>query len=99
MSEGENQSAPAGPDIEDRSQTSALEPPGPTALANRISAFPHLPGIYMFKDAGGTILYVGKARDLRKRISNYFRGGDAIDVKTRITLAKAAYLEYATTSS
>lgn len=99
MPEGENQSAPAGPDIEDRSQTSAPEPHGPTALASRISAFPHLPGIYMFKDTGGTILYVGKARDLRKRISNYFRGGDAIDVKTRIMLAKAADLEYAITSS
>ncbi|MGA2224744.1 MAG: excinuclease ABC subunit UvrC [Syntrophobacteraceae bacterium] len=99
MPEGENQSVPAGPDIEDRSQTSALEPPGPAALANRISAFPHLPGIYMFKDESGAILYVGKARDLRKRISNYFRGGDAIDVKTRIMLAKASDLEYAITSS
>jgi excinuclease ABC subunit C len=76
-----------------------MEQPEPAALASRISAFPHLPGIYMFKDAGGAILYVGKARDLRKRISNYFRGGDAIDVKTRIMLAKAADLEYAITSS
>ncbi len=99
MPEGENQRAPAGPDSEDRSQTSAMEPPEPAALASRISAFPHLPGIYMFKDPGGAILYVGKARDLRKRISNYFRGGDAIDVKTRIMLAKATDLEYAITSS
>ena len=99
MPEGENQRAPAGPDSEDRSQTSAGEPPEPAALASRISAFPHLPGIYMFKDPGGAILYVGKARDLRKRISNYFRGGDAIDVKTRIMLAKATDLEYAITSS
>ena len=99
MPEGENQRAPSGPDSEDRSRISALEPPEPAALASRISAFPHLPGIYMFKDAGGAVLYVGKARDLRKRISNYFRGGDAIDVKTRIMLAKAADLEYAITSS
>ena len=72
---------------------------GPAALAGRISAFPHLPGVYMFKDAGGAMLYIGKARDLRKRIGNYFRGGDAIDVKTRIMLARAADLEYAITSS
>jgi len=94
--EAENQNRPAGPDIEDKSKTAL---PGPAALAGRISAFPHLPGIYMFKDEGGAILYIGKARDLRKRIGNYFRGGDAIDIKTRIMLAKAADVEYAITSS
>jgi excinuclease ABC subunit C len=72
---------------------------GREALAGRISAFPHLPGIYMFKGADGSILYVGKARDLRKRIGNYFRGGDALDVKTRIMLSKAADLDYSVTSS
>jgi excinuclease ABC subunit C len=72
---------------------------GAEALAGRISAFPHLPGIYIFKDAGGAVLYVGKARDLRKRIGNYFRGGDAVDVKTRIMLGKAADFEYSVTSS
>ena len=71
----------------------------PPDLAGRISTFPHLPGIYMFKDAGGTILYIGKARDLRKRIGNYFRSADAVDIKTRIMLAKAADVEYSITSS
>jgi excinuclease ABC subunit C len=94
--EVENQNGPAGPDIEDKSKTAL---PGPAALVSRISAFPHLPGIYMFKDADGAILYIGKARDLRKRIGNYFRGGDAVDVKTRIMLARAADAEYAITSS
>ncbi len=112
--EGENQSAPAAPEIEDKlARSSKTATPAATeglsgepgcrshrpALAGRISAFPHLPGIYMFKDAEGAILYIGKARDLRKRIGNYFRGGDAVDVKTRIMLAKAADLEYAVTSS
>src|SRR5271157_6615369 len=94
--EVENQNGPAGPDIEDKSKAAL---PGPAALAGRISAFPHLPGIYMFKDTGGVILYVGKARDLRKRIGNYFRGGDAVDIKTRIMLARATDVEYAITSS
>ncbi|MDR3553344.1 MAG: excinuclease ABC subunit UvrC [Syntrophobacteraceae bacterium] len=72
---------------------------GPTALAGRVADFPHLPGIYIFRDAGATVLYVGKARDLRKRIANYFRSADAVDIKTRMMLSKAAELEYALTSS
>ncbi len=75
------------------------EPGRPAGLADRISAFPHLPGIYMFTDADGAILYIGKARDLRKRISAYFRGPGAVDVKTAIMLSKAADVEYAVTSS
>ncbi|MHC1724532.1 MAG: excinuclease ABC subunit UvrC [Syntrophobacteraceae bacterium] len=98
--ERENQSAPAmATDAEPGSADPAAVQPEPAALANRVSAFPHLPGVYIFKDAGGTVLYVGKARDLRKRISNYFRGGDAVAIKTRMMLAKAADLEYSITSS
>jgi excinuclease ABC subunit C len=38
----------------------------------KLSTLPHKPGIYLMKDRFGTVIYVGKARDLRRRVSQYF---------------------------
>ncbi len=56
------------------------------------------PGVYLYKDASGTVLYVGKARILRRRVLSYFRG-DGVPVKTRAMLSHAAGIEYLTTTT
>jgi excinuclease ABC subunit C len=55
-------------------------------LANKVNTLPHNPGVYQFLDQSGKIIYVGKAIDLKKRVSSYFQK-DHLDGKTR-TLVK-----------
>ena len=40
-------------------------------IRNKLSTVPHRPGVYLHKDRFGTVIYIGKARDLRKRVSQY----------------------------
>jgi excinuclease ABC subunit C len=66
-----------------------------TGKENIHSAVPDLPenpGVYQFIDASGTILYVGKARNLRKRVASYFTGNQT--GKTRVMLSRAADLRH-----
>src|SRR6201981_1415187 len=59
----------------------------------KAAQLPESPGAYLFKDAGGTVLYVGKARNLRGRVRSYFIESRSVDAKTGSLAREIADLE------
>lgn len=55
---------------------------------------PHAPGIYQFKDEEHTVLYVGKAKDLRKRVASYFSNSKSKSHKVRVLLKNSVKVDY-----
>jgi excinuclease ABC subunit C len=64
------------------------------ALKERAALFPTSPGVYLYKDAGGRVIYVGKAKSLRDRVRSYFLEERFADAKTGSLLADAREIEY-----
>ncbi|MFW8600464.1 excinuclease ABC subunit UvrC [Desulfobacterota bacterium M19] len=64
-----------------------------------ITGLPHEPGIYMMKDVAGEVIYVGKARDLRRRLSSYHRCLGETGTKTGVMLAHVRHIETIVTTT
>ncbi|MEN8688624.1 MAG: excinuclease ABC subunit UvrC [Desulfobacterales bacterium] len=76
--------------------------PGRQSLDDLRGMLPHLPGepgVYLMRDAAGAVIYVGKARSLRKRLSSYFSGSGKPDIKTAVLIKKIADIETIVTAS
>jgi excinuclease ABC subunit C len=66
----------------------------PMELREKAAALPLLPGVYLYKDAHGTVIYVGKAKNLRARVRSYFSDERLADVKTGTLISDARDIEY-----
>ncbi|MGC8782787.1 MAG: excinuclease ABC subunit UvrC [Armatimonadota bacterium] len=68
-------------------------------LTEKLQAIPTLPGVYIFKDAQGAVLYVGKAVSLRSRVRSYFHKSAESSIKTRRLVEKIADVEWIVTDT
>ena len=69
------------------------------ALGEKLEHLPSGPGVYQHKDAAGKVLYVGKAKNLRNRVRQYFQRSRAVDPRIELMLSKATDLEIIVTDS
>ena len=68
-------------------------------VREKIALFPHSPGVYRYYDAEGKVIYVGKAKDLHKRVAQYFVPPERLNTKTRILVSKIADAQYSVVDS
>ena len=68
-------------------------------LQDKIKLFPHSPGVYRYYDAEGNVIYVGKAKDLHKRVAQYFVAPERLTRKTAVMVSKIADAEFTVVES
>ena len=68
-------------------------------LQEKIKLFPHSPGVYRYYDAEGNVIYVGKAKDLHKRVAQYFVAPERLTRKTAVMVSKIADAEFTVVES
>lgn len=66
--------------------------PAEGSVPSLVETLPHQPGVYLMRDRAGTILYIGKAIDLRKRVAHYFRPD--VEPKIRALMAEVRHIDY-----
>jgi excinuclease ABC subunit C len=65
---------------------------GEEAVKDKVRQLPDSPGVYLFKNAAGRIIYIGKAKSLKKRVASYF--GRYLNSKTQAMVSQIADLEF-----
>jgi len=75
--------------------------PGRFEIANitSLATIPDVSGVYLFRDPKGTVLYVGKARNLRQRLASYLGAGSSVLPKTGLILKRASSFEIIVTAT
>lgn len=68
-------------------------------LQKALATLPSEPGVYLYRSSKGTVIYVGKARDLSKRVRQYFQKGDAVGIKTVRLVSEIHSIETILTTS
>ena len=68
-------------------------------VKEKIKLFPHSPGVYRYYDSEGNVIYVGKAKDLNKRVAQYFVSEDRLNRKTAVMVSKIADAQYTVVDS
>ena len=68
-------------------------------IKEKIKLFPHSPGVYRYYDSEGNVIYVGKAKDLNKRVAQYFVPAERLTKKTAVMVSKIADAQYTVVDS
>ena len=69
------------------------------AIKAQVASLPDAPGIYKFFDSDSTVIYVGKAKSLKKRVSSYFNKQSQYNRKTEKLVSEIRNIEYTITNS
>ncbi len=69
------------------------------SLRDLLPTFPTCPGVYLMKNAAGRIIYVGKAKNLRRRLASYFQKEERLPVKVRVMMPRVGKIDFLCTAT